>query len=315
MTERQEPLDVLIIGAGPAGLTAAIYAGRALLTTLVVEKGVPGGQLNETDLIENWPGFEETVEAEELMTALRKQAERFGAKILQNDVTAIEPGEPFHRVITPRETFETRAVILAPGSRPRELLAKGASKFKGRGVSYCATCDGFFFREKRVVEVGAGDSGLTESLFLTRFADSVFIVVRHPESNPKAIRASAILRERALNHPKIEFLWNCVIEEVLGEKTVTGVRLRDVGTGETRDLETDGVFVNIGHEPQTEFLRGTVDLDEAGYIVTDERLRTEVPGVFAAGDARAFAHRYAQGVVAAAEGAIVAIEAEEYVSG
>jgi thioredoxin reductase (NADPH) len=315
VTERQEPLDVLIIGAGPAGLTAAIYAGRALLDTCVVEKAVPGGQLNETDLIENWPGFEEATHAPGLMVSLRKQAERFGATILQDEVMRIEPGEPLHRAITPRTTLETRTIILAPGSRPRALPAKRAEELKGRGVSYCATCDGFFFRDRQIVVVGAGDSGLTEALFLTRYAESVSIVVRHPQEDPKAIRASGILRERAFAHPKIRFLWNCTVAEVLGEASVSGVRLRDVETGETRDVETDGIFVSIGHDPQTEFLRGVVPLDEDGYIMTDLQLHTDVPGIFAAGDARVFAHRYAQGIVAAGEGAIAAIEAERHVSG
>jgi len=311
----REPLDVIVIGAGPAGLTAALYAGRSLLSTLLIEKGLPGGQLNETDRIENWPGFEETVSAPKLMQSLRKQVERFEAKFLQDEVVRIEPGDRYRVVITPRDSFKARTVILSPGSRPKELPAEGASRLKGRGVSYCATCDGFFFQGKRIVEVGAGDSGLTESLFLTRFADSISIVVRHPEGSPKAIRGSAILRRRAEDDPKIRFLWNCVVEGVLGEDHVTGVRLRDVETNEERTLQTDGVFVNIGHDPQTEFLRGTVTLDETGYVVTDEHLHTNVPGVFAAGDARVFAHRYAQGIVAAGEGAIAAIEAEKHIFG
>jgi len=249
------------------------------------------------------------------MQSLRKQVERFGAKFLQDEVVRIEPGDRYRVVITPRDSFKARTVILSPGSRPKELPAEGASRLKGRGVSYCATCDGFFFQGKRIVEVGAGDSGLTESLFLTRFADSISIVVRHPEGSPKAIRGSAILRRRAEDDPKIRFLWNCVVEGVLGEDHVTGVRLRDVETNEERTLQTDGVFVNIGHDPQTEFLRGTVTLDETGYVVTDEHLHTNVPGVFAAGDARVFAHRYAQGIVAAGEGAIAAIEAEKHIFG
>lgn len=314
MAGKREPFDVVIIGAGPAGLTAALYTGRALLTTRVIEKGIPGGQLNETDRIENWPGFEEAIGAPDLMAALRSQVEKFGAQIVQDEVLRIEPGDP-HRVVTPQDTLETRTIVLCPGSRPRELPAEGAARLKGKGVSYCATCDGFFFREKRIVEVGAGDSGLTESLFLTRFAESVSIVVRHPKEHPKAIRGSAILRRRAEEHSKIRFLWNCLVEEVLGEESVRGVRLRDLETGETTVLDADGVFINIGHDPQTEFLRGTITLDEEGYIVTNRRLHTNVPGVFAAGDALDFAHRYAQGVVAAGEGAIAAIEAEKYVSG
>ena len=314
MVQQGSPVDVAIVGAGPAGLTAAIYAGRALLSTVVIEKALPGGQLNETDVIENWPGFAETVFAPELMGQLRAQAERFGAEFVLDEVLRIEPGDPTHAIVASERTIQARTVILACGSRPKELPAEGASRLKGKGLSYCATCDGFFFRGKRIIEVGAGDSGLTESLFLTRFADSVSIVVRHPEDDPRAFRASGILQRRAREHPKIDFLWNRVVDAVLGEDRVEVARLRDLATDETEDVPIDGVFVNIGHLPQTEFLRGTVDLDPTGYIVTDGCLRTNVRGVFAAGDARIDAHRYAQGVVAAGEGAIAAIEAEKYLA-
>ena len=312
MVERGIVYDVVIIGAGPAGLTAAIYTGRALLSTLVIEKAIPGGQLNETDLIENWPGIPEATSAPELMKKLHHQAGRFGATFLQDDVIGIEPGEKIHRIMTPRQTVEARTVILAVGSHPRELPAAGASQLKGKGVSYCATCDGFFFQGKRILEVGAGDSGLTESLILTKFADRVSIVVRHTEDDPRALRASAILRKRAREHPKIEFLWNSVIDEVVGETHVEAARLRDLATGQLRTIPIDGVFVNIGHVPQTEFLRGVVTLDDFGYIVTDTRLHTSVPGVFAAGDARIDASEYAQAIVAAGEGARAAIEAEKH---
>ena len=314
MVAQGSPVDVAIIGAGPAGLTTAIYAGRALLSTVVVEKGLPGGQLNATDLIENWPGFAETVSAPELMTQLRTQAERFGAEFVLDEVSRIEPGDSVHSVIASEQTIRARTIILACGSRPKDLPAEGADRLKGRGVSYCATCDGFFFQGKRILEVGAGDSGLTEALFLTRFAESVSIVVRHPKDDPKAFRASGILQERAKEHPKIGFLWNRVVVAVLGEDRVEGARLKDLTTGETEDVPIDGVFVNIGHLPQTGFLRGTVDLDPGGYIATDGCLRTNVPGIFAAGDARIDANRYAQGVVAAGEGAIAAIEAEKYLA-
>lgn len=308
-----DPIDVVIVGGGPAGLTAAIYTGRALLSTIVVEKGLPGGQLSETYLVENWPGFAETMNAQDLMQALRKQAERFGARIVQDEVVRIEPADALHRVVTPRASFDAKSIILAPGSRPKELPADGAERLKGKGLSYCATCDGYFFQGKRIIEVGAGDSGLTESLFLTRFAEKITIIVRHPQDDPKAFRASGILRNRAREHPKIDFLWNSVVDEVLGDDRVTGVRLRDLATGDARTLETDGVFVNIGHVPQTQFLRGTVELDEDGYILTDMSLHTNLPGILAAGDARIFAHLYAQGVVAAGEGAIAAIEARKHV--
>jgi thioredoxin reductase (NADPH) len=314
MVEQGSPVDVAIIGAGPAGLTAAVYAGRALLSTVIVEKGLPGGQLNETDIVENWPGFAEAVSAPDLMAQLRAQAERFGAQFVLDEVSGVEPGDSAHTIVTSEKRIRARTVILACGSRPKELPAKGAQRLKGKGLSYCATCDGFFFQGKRIVEVGAGDSGLTESLFLTRFVESVSIVIRHPEDDPKAFRSRGILQQRAREHPKINFLWNQVVEAVLGEDRVEGVRLRDLSTNTTVDVPIDGVFVNIGHLPQTEFLRETVDLDPDGYIVTDGRLRTNVPGIFAAGDARIDAHRYAQGVVAAGEGAIAAIEAERHLA-
>jgi thioredoxin reductase (NADPH) len=314
MTEHDHPVDVLIVGAGPAGLTAAIYTGRALLSTKVLEKGLPGGQLNETDLIENWPGFAEAISAPQLMQQMRKQAERFGTVIVQDDVTKIEPREDLLYVSTPRKTHVARTIILAPGSRPKPLPAENAERFKGRGVSYCATCDGFFFQGKSIVEVGAGDSGLTEALFLSRFVESISIVVRHPEDDPKAFRASAILQKRAQEHPKINFLWNREVVSVEGEQHVVGVRLRNLATSAEEIHPTDGVFVNIGHQPQTDFVRGLIDLDEHGYIHTDDRLHTNVPGVFAAGDARANANQYAQAIVAAGEGAMAAIEADRYLA-
>ncbi len=314
MVEQGSPVDVAIIGAGPAGLTAAVYAGRALLSAVVVEKGLPGGQLNETDIIENWPGFAEAVSAPELMGQLRAQAERFGAQFVLDEVLDIETGDSAHTIVTSERRLQARTVILACGSHPKEIQAEGAKRLKGKGLSYCATCDGFFFQGKRIIEVGAGDSGLTESLFLTRFAESVSIVIRHPENDPKAFRSSGILQQRAREHPKIDFLWNRVVEAVLGEDRVEGVRLRNLATNETVDVPIDGVFANIGHLPQTEFLRETVDLDPDGYIVTDGRLRTNVPGIFAAGDARIDANRYAQGVIAAGEGAIAAIEAEKHLA-
>jgi len=307
-------VDVAIIGAGPAGLTAAIYAGRALLSPIVIEKGLPGGQLNETDLIENWPGFEEAVSARELMRKVHVQAERFGARFVSDEVMRIESGNGAYKLVMTEGTITARTVILACGSRPRELPAENAARLKGKGLSYCATCDGFFFQGKRILEVGAGDSGLTESLFLTRFVDSVSIVVRHPQDDPKALRASAILQKRAREHPKVDFLWNRVIDAVLGTDRVEGARLRDLATGETEEVAIDGIFVNIGHLPQTDFLRDTVDLDAEGYIVTNPQLHTNRPGIFAAGDARIDAMQYAQGVVAAGEGAMAAIEAEKFLS-
>ena len=314
MGDQREPVDVLIIGAGPAGLTAAIYSGRALVSTVVLEKGLPGGQLNETDLIENWPGFTDAVSAPELMKQIRAQAERFGASIVLDDVLRLEPGVSVHEIVTSQGSYRARTIILAPGSRPRELPAENASRFKGKGVSYCATCDGFFFQGKDIIQIGAGDSGLTEALFLTRFANSVTIVVRHPEDDPKAFRATAILQKRAKEHPKIRFLWNHIVDSVEGDDRVSGVCVRHLATSEVETLPIDGVFVNIGHLPQTDFLRGSIDLDKEGYIKTDAFLHTNVPGIFAAGDARVNANQYAQAIVAAGEGAIAAIEAEKHLA-
>lgn len=314
MGTQSEPVDVVIVGAGPAGLTAAIYSGRAFLSTVILEKGLPGGQLNETDLIENWPGFAEAISAPELMKQIRKQAERFGASIILDDVIRIEPGLTTHKVITTQGSYEARTIILAPGSRPRELPAENAKRLKGKGVSYCATCDGFFYQGKNIIQIGAGDSSLTEALFLTRFVESITIVVRHPEGDPKAFRASAILQKRAMDHPKIHFLWNRVVDSVEGDNRVTSVRLRDLETDEIEDMPIDGIFVNIGHLPLTDIFRGTIDLDEYGYIVTDTFLHTNIPGIFAAGDARVTANQYAQAIIAAGEGAIAAIEAEKHLS-
>ncbi|HCP31892.1 TPA: thioredoxin-disulfide reductase [Candidatus Acetothermia bacterium] len=309
-----KPYNVVIIGGGPAGLTAAIYTGRALLSTLLLEKAVPGGQLNETDFIENFPGFEEKTSAPELMQQMRKQAERLGTEILLDEVTGIEPTSHNYRIKGTREEFETRSVIIATGSRPREISADGVGRLKGKGVSYCATCDGYFFQGKKILEVGAGDSGLTEALFLTKFVESVGIIVRHQRSDPHALRASPILKKRVQEHPKITFLWNKVVDKVVGEKRLTGVLLKDLTTGEVEEVKVDGLFINIGHLPETDFLQGTLNLDEHGYIITDDRLRTNLPGVFAAGDARIVTSRYAQAIIAAGDGAIAAIEAEKYLS-
>ncbi|MBN1859491.1 FAD-dependent oxidoreductase [Candidatus Bipolaricaulota bacterium] len=314
--------DLAIIGAGPAGLTAAIYARRALLSTVVFEKRTPGGQLRETECIENFPGIDEKTTAPALMDRMRHQASQLGAEIVLEEVVEIgvadrpPSGHPqlekrFH-LVTSDSTCTARAVIIASGSRPRPLPAKGADRFKGKGVSSCATCDGFFFREKRVVVVGAGDSALTEALYLTRYANWVGIVIRHPEEDPKAFRASRLLRDRAQAHPGIEFLWNRTISEVHGEAFVSGVTFRNASTGDEERLPIDGVFVSIGHTPETGFLQGTVELNEHGYVMTDAALGTNVAGLFAAGDVRAFTSRYAQAVIAAGDGAIAAIEAERY---
>lgn len=306
--------DLIIVGAGPAGLSAAIYARRSLLSTLLVERKSPGGLLNETDLIENYPGFAEAIRATELTQQMTRQAQRLGARIVSDNVERIEPQVDTIRIRGDADVYVGRTAILATGSRPIKLPAAGAARLLGKGVSTCATCDGFFFRDARLLVVGAGDSGLTEALFLTRFARSVGIVVRHPEDDPKALRAAPTLQLRAHREPKIHFVWNATIEEVFGDAKVDGVVLRDLASGELRKMPIDGVFVSIGHVPATDCFRGDVALDEFGYILTDERRATNIPGVFAAGDVRAGVRDYAQAIVAAGDGAIAAIEAEKYLT-
>ena len=307
--------DVIVVGGGPAGLTAGIYAKRAGLDTVVLEKAVAGGQLAEAVTVENFPGFPEPIPGAELGSRIRKQAEKLGVRFQRGEAQGLGREGGFWVVETDAGIMKGLAVIIATGGVPRELPAKGAREFKGRGVSYCATCDGFFFRGKRVLMVGAGDAALEEALFLTDICEKVYVAVRHPKDDPRAIRAEAILKERAFSDPKIEFIWNVVVEEVRGDKTVKEVVLKDLGNGELKALPVEGVFVKIGYRPATEWLRGVVELDERGYVVTDEWMRTNQPGVFAAGDVRIPRGRYAQAVIAAAEGAIAALKAHEYISG
>ncbi len=310
--------DVIIIGGGPAGLTAAIYSSRANLKTLLLDKGMPGGQLNDTTEVENYPGFDEPIPGPELMERTRRQAERFGTQIVMEEVVNIEWGQDGHdhMIITHENRYETPVVIIATGAGPIELPAKGADKLKGRGVSYCAVCDGYFFQGKNVLEVGAGDSGFTETLFLTRLVNEVRMVIRHPENDPNRFKAKdKVLVEKVLNNPKVKFIWNSEVVELKGEDKLEGVVLRNLETGKLFEMnDVAGVFVNIGHRPATEFLKGKLDMDERGYLLTDRRMRTKVPGVYAVGDVRKFSGEYAQAVIAAADGCISALEAEKYLS-
>jgi len=304
--------DLVIVGAGPAGLTCAIYGRRAGLSTLLVERAMPGGQLLETPLVENFPGFPEPISGMELMARVQRQAERLGAEFRFAEAKGLEPRDGAWAVRTEKGEVLGRAVVVATGAHPRPLPAKGAREFTGKGLSYCATCDGFFFRDQEVLMVGAGDAALVEALFLADLCRRVYIAVRHPKDDPKAVRAAASLKERALAHPRIQFLWNVVVDEVYGDERVRGVVLRDLGTGERRPFPVDGVFVKIGYEPATAWVRGVVELTEAGYIRTDPWMRTSARGVFAAGDVREPQGRVAQAVVAAAEGALAALAAERY---
>jgi thioredoxin reductase (NADPH) len=295
--------DLIIIGGAPAGLTAAIYAGRAALKSLLLTGPFPGGQVATTDMVENFPGFPEGINGAELAQRIQRQAERFGTQIVMDTVTGVDFSTPPFTVRTDSQTYRGRTVIIATGAFPRRLGVPGEAEFFGRGVSTCATCDGFFYKDKRAVVVGGGDSAIDEGLFLTKFAREVIVVHRRDQ-----LRATKIYQERAFANPKMRFVWDSVVEEVLGEKTVTGVRVRNVKTGETSVIEADGMFVYVGMVPGTKRFAGQVEMDEWGYIVTDRRQRTSVAGVFAAGDVQSPDFR--QIVVAAGSGAMAAIEAE-----
>jgi thioredoxin reductase (NADPH) len=297
--------ELVIIGGGPAGLTAAIYAGRAAIRTLVLLGPAPGGQLVNTDVVENFPGFPDGIRGPELAQRLQDQAERFGAQMVVDSVTRVDLSTSPFVLHTHSRIYRARAVIVATGAVPRLLGVPGEETYFGRGVSTCATCDGFFYRGKKVVVVGGGDSAVDEGLVLAKFADRVMIVHRRDE-----LRATKIYQERAFAHPRIYFVWDTVVEEILGAETVTGVRVRNVKTGETSVIDTDGVFIYIGTDPRTEIFEGHLELDAWGYIVTDKRMSTSVPGVFAAGDVQDHLHR--QVVVAAGTGAIAAMEAEKF---
>jgi thioredoxin reductase (NADPH) len=298
--------DVLIIGGGPAGLTAALYAARAAANPLLIIGEAVGGQASTTHEIENYPGFPEGIGGPALAQQMQAHAERFGAKVLFDIATQVDfKTHPF-KVQTRTQTFTAKTVIVSTGSSPRKLGVPGEKEYAGHGVSYCATCDGYFFKGKDVVVVGGGNSAIDESLFLARLVNSIQIVHRRD-----ALRADPILQERALAERKIEFVWNTVVEEIVGENGEANVvRLRDVQTGEVSTIETGGVFIYIGHVPNTEVFRGQLELDEQGYIVTNRRQHTSVAGVFAAGDVQDAIFR--QIVTAAGTGSAAAIEAVRY---
>lgn len=305
--ETEQVYDLLIIGGGPAGLTAAIYAGRARIKTLLLAGSFPGGQPVNTDMVENYLGFPDGVSGAELAQRFQRQAERFGAEVVQDEATEVDfSANPF-TVRTHKATYKAKTVIVATGAVPRRLGVPGENKFFGRGVSACATCDGFFYQDKKVVVVGGGDSAVDEAIFLTRFAREVTIIHRRDE-----LRAAKIYQERAFANPKISFLWDSVVDEILGEQTVNGVRVRNVKTGESAVVETDGVFMYVGMTPETEMFVGQLELDEQGYVISDRRQRTNVPGVFVAGDVQD--PRYRQIVIAAGAGAIAALEAGHFLS-
>ncbi len=302
MTEK-----LAIIGAGPAGLTAALYAGRAFLEPLVFVGPAFGGQIATTTEVENFPGFPAGLQGPELTQAMREQAERFGARIVEETIESVDLSQPPFKLASSSNRYEVEAVIIATGATPRKLGVPGEDEFIGRGVSYCATCDGFFFRNKEIMVVGGGDSAFQEGLFLTKFGSRVRIVHRRDE-----FRAGATLQARAAQNPKIEFVRSAVIERIEGNGKVKEVVLRNVKTGAVETTPVDGVFVFIGHKPNTELFRGQLEMDHEGYLTVDSRLHTSVPGVFAAGEAHD--NWFKQAITSAGFGCMAAMEAEKYLA-
>ena len=305
---------VLIIGSGPAGLTAAIYAARAALDPLVIQGLEPGGQLTITTDVENYPGFAEIIQGPHLMEQMRKQAENVGARMVFDLIVKVDFSDfPFHAYGDSGAIYTADSIILATGAQARWLNLSSEAEFKGFGVSACATCDGFFYRDKVVAVVGGGNAACEEALFLTHFATKVIMIHRRDR-----LRGEKILHDRVFQHPKISILWNVVVDDILGQqsehlKCVTGIRLRDVITGAIDDYEVDGVFIAIGHDPATGLFRGQVDMDESGYIITvPDSTATSIPGIFAAGDVKDKIFR--QAVTAAGMGCMAALEAERWLA-
>ena len=303
--------NVIILGSGSAGLTAAIYASRANLKPLLIEGPEPGGQLTITTDVENFPGFADPIAGPELMAQMRRQAERIGVEVIGGLATGADLSKRPFAIEVDGGRVEAKALIIATGASAQWLGIESETKLRGKGVSACATCDGFFFKGKEVAVVGGGDTAIEEALYLTHFATKVTVVHRRDE-----LRASKIMRDRALANPKIKFAWNSVVDEILDVKKgeVTGLRLKDVKSGAKRDLACQGVFIAIGHRPNTEIFKGRLAMDELGYIVTKKSsMETSVPGVFAAGDCQDRAYR--QAVTAAGTGCMAAIDAERWLQG
>ncbi|MBN1146735.1 MAG: thioredoxin-disulfide reductase [Anaerolineales bacterium] len=301
----EQHVKVLILGSGPAGLSAALYAARADLEPVVLTGMELGGQVSLTYTVENYPGFPEGVGGNQLVELFQKQAERFGAKVEFDTATEVHLSQRPYRLKTYNTTYLADTLIITTGATPRRLDIPGEKELTGRGVSYCATCDGWFFKDKEVIVVGGGDSAVEEALFLTRYANSVTIIHRRDE-----LRAGPVLQKRAMENPKIRFIWNTVVTEVLGKEAVRAVGLKNVATGQVSEHPTDGVFIFIGHTPNTQLFEGQLDMDPLGYIETDKRMRTSAPGVFAAGEA-ADPH-FRQVITSAGMGAAAAIQANHY---
>jgi thioredoxin reductase (NADPH) len=305
--ETKRKFDVIIIGAGPAGYTASIYTSRARRDTLIISGVLPGGQLMLTTEVENYPGFSDGILGPELMIAMKKQAERMGTTIIDDEVVNVDFKHKPFKVLTYSEEYEANAVIICTGATPRKIGVKGEQEFSAKGVSYCATCDGPFFKNQDIVVVGGGDSAVEEATFLTKFGKLVHLVHRKD-----SLRASKIMQERAFSNQKIKFYWNKVVEEISGSEKVNQVIIKDVVTSEKQTLSVGALFVAIGHEPNTKLFKGQIELDDQGYIVLKDHTKTSVDGVFAAGDVHD--HRYRQAVTAAGFGCMAAIDVDKYLS-
>jgi thioredoxin reductase (NADPH) len=299
--------DVIIIGGGPAGLSAGIYASRSRLRTLLIEKGMFGGLIANAELVENYPGFPEGISGFDIGERMSQQASKFGLETLSAEVTNVDLLKDIKLINTTEGPVSARAVIIASGAERRRLGVPGEDIFVNRGVSYCATCDGALFKDRIVAVIGGGDSAVEESLFLARFASKVIIIHRRNQ-----LRASKLAQERALSHNKIEPIWDTVVEEIKGDKKVSALAIRNVKTGVTSRITVDGVFVYVGQTPNTGFLKGQIPLDKEGYIITDDRMETQIKGVYAAGDIRKNSSR--QVITAAGDGATAAISAERFLS-
>lgn len=303
--------DVVVIGSGPAGYTAGLYLARAQLSPLVIEGAVTaGGALMNTTEVENFPGFPEGIMGPQLMTQMREQVEKFGAELITDDVVEVDLTSKVKRIVTGSSgEFLARAVVLAMGSGYRELGLENEKRLSGHGVSWCATCDGFFFRSQNIAVVGGGDSAMEEANFLTRFADKVYVIHRRD-----SLRASKIMSDRALSNPKIEFVWNAEVAQILGDDKLSGIKIRNTVTGDVdRELDITGLFIAIGHDPRSELIKGQVTLDHEGYVQVEARSsRTNIPGVFACGDL--VDHTYRQAITAAGSGCAAALDAERWLA-
>lgn len=300
--------DVIIIGGGPAGLTAGLYTSRSRLNTLLIEIGLLGGQMTTTEVIENYPGFPQGITGDELSRLMEEQSKRFGLEVVSHEVVEVKLEGEKKMVKTEESTYLCETLIICTGNEWRKLGVPGEKEFAGKGVSYCATCDGAFFQDSQIIVVGGGDSALTEALFLTKFAKEITIIHRRD-----ALRGTKIYQERVFANPKIKLLWNSVVQEIKGDSVVQSVLAKNVKTGEMSELKTEGVFLFVGLSPRTEFLKGLVNLDAAGYIITGENGETSVEGIFAAGDCRKKLLR--QIATAVGDGATAAFAAEKYLEG